>query len=76
MAVAAYALNGSRERVVRDIDDEDPVGESRFLAELGSVVQNYIRIHDQGEDERSAFRSDGERPSGAHLRVSARNAFV
>ena len=67
MAVAAYALNGSRERVVRDIDDEDPVGESRFLAELGSVVQNYIRIHDQGEDERrKSDRIGGNLYAGRH----------
>lgn len=50
---ATYALHGSREQTYRPDDEgDDPVGEEQFLAELGSVVENYIRISDQGEDER------------------------
>jgi len=45
---ALYPLTGSRERVYRATEDDDPVGEEQFLSELGSVVQNYIRIADQG----------------------------
>ena len=50
---AVYPLTGSRERPYRPKDDEDDaIGDAQFLAELGSVVENYIRISDQGEDAR------------------------
>src|ERR1700690_1841736 len=50
---AVYPLTGSRERAYRGREEEfDEIGDARFLAELGQVVENYIRISDQGEDER------------------------
>lgn len=53
MSADTYALHGSRERAYRpEGESDDPVGEPRFLAELSSVIENYIRINDQGEDER------------------------
>jgi hypothetical protein len=48
---AAYPLTGSRQRNDRGPDTEDD-NEETFLSELGSVVENYIRISDQGEDAR------------------------
>jgi hypothetical protein len=49
--VTAYALHGSREQVYRSTEDESE-DDGAFLAELGAVVDNYIRISDQGEDAR------------------------
>jgi hypothetical protein len=47
--------------------EEDPVGEEAFLAELSSVVENYIRISDQGEDERrKSDRIGGNLYAGRH----------
>jgi hypothetical protein len=67
MAVAEYPLTGSRARLYRDEPDDDPVGESAFVAELGSVIKNYIRIHDQGEDERrKSDRIGGNLYAGRH----------
>jgi hypothetical protein len=48
---AAYPLTGSRQRNDRGPDADDD-NEETFLSELGSVVENYIRISDQGEDAR------------------------
>lgn len=53
MAEATYSLHGSRERVYRDREDDDGgPSEDQFLAELGQVIDNYVRISDQGEDDR------------------------
>jgi hypothetical protein len=48
---ATYPLHGSRERAYRPDEGEDD-DDSRFLSELSSVVENYVRISDQGEDAR------------------------
>ena len=54
-----------RERVGGE--QEDPVGEPGFLASLASVVENYIRISDQGEDERrKSDRIGGNLYAGRH----------
>jgi hypothetical protein len=54
---STYDLHGpgGRERVLargEPHETTDPVGEPTFVAELSRVVENYIRIADQGEDER------------------------
>jgi hypothetical protein len=51
-ATAEYPLHGSRERAYRPDAESPGDAEEKFLGELGRVVENYIRISDQGEDAR------------------------
>lgn len=53
-ATATYQLTGSQQRAVleREDDDSGELSDEQFLAELGMVVENYVRIADQGEEER------------------------
>lgn len=53
MTATAYSLTGSREQSYRPKDEEggEPTEEQLF-AELGTVVDNFVRIADAGEDAR------------------------
>lgn len=51
---STYTLTGSQQRAIlkRDSTGSAVDSEQQFYTELGNVVENYIRISDQGEDER------------------------
>jgi hypothetical protein len=52
MTATAYTLTGSREEPYRDTKDNGEPSEEQLFAELGEVVDHFVRIADQGEDAR------------------------